>query len=248
MDAFRIMTYNVRGLRDDVSVLARVVRAADPDVLCVQESPRLLRWRSRCARLARECGLTYVAGGGTSAGAVVLASLRARVRGTDEALLSASARLHRRGYATAILERQDVRVRVTSLHLGLDADERRRHVAELLAALPPDDALEADVVAGDLNEAPGAPAWTALAEAGFADLAGASPRPTFPAHRPRVRLDTVLARPRPATDVVADVPAELAEWAAPSAAERATDHLPVVVDLPLEAAVQTSMSSTRIGR
>jgi endonuclease/exonuclease/phosphatase family metal-dependent hydrolase len=247
MDAFRVMTYNVRGLKDDAAVLARVVRAADPDVLCVQESPRLLRWRSRCARLARECGLTYVTGGGTSGGTVVLAHLRVKVRSSEAALLSESPRLHRRGWASAVLERQGTSVRVTSIHLGLDAEERQRHVRELLAALPPEEALAADVVAGDLNEPPGAPAWSALVDAGFVDLAGAPARPTFPAHRPRVRLDSVLARPRPVGDATADVPAELADWAAPATVDRATDHLPVLVDLPLEPAAQTEPSA-RIGR
>ena len=248
MDAFRIMTYNVRGLKDDVSVLARVVRAADPDVLCVQEAPQLLRWRSRCARLARECGLTYVTGGGTSAGTLVLASLRVRVRGTHEALLSATPRLHRRGYATAVVEQRDLRLRVTSVHLGLDSAERRRHVGEILHALPEDGALGADLVAGDLNEAPGAPAWAALVEAGFADLAATGARATFPARRPEHRIDAVLARPRPVADVVADVPEDLGAWAAPASPERATDHLPVVVDLPFEAVGQTSTSSAPIGR
>ena len=72
-------------------------------------------------------------------------------------------------------------------------------------------------------------------------------RPTFPAHRPRVRLDSVLARPRPAGDATADVPAEVADWAAAATVDRATDHLPVLVDLPLEPAAQTEPSA-RIGR
>jgi endonuclease/exonuclease/phosphatase family metal-dependent hydrolase len=245
MDAFRVMTYNVRGLQDDLATLARVVRAADPDVLCVQESPLLWRWRSRCARLARTCGLTYVSGGGTSAGTVVLANLRVRVDRTGAELLSGSPRLHRRGFASAVLERQDVRMRVTSIHLGLDQDERRRHAGELLAALRPDGDLAYDVVAGDLNEAPGSPAWALLIEAGFTDLVGPGARPTFPARRPQHRIDAVLARPRPDGMVGADVPVELGAWAAPNPVEAATDHLPVVADLPLVWAGQSSPSARR---
>ena len=59
----RVLSYNVRGLRDDRQALAEVVRAADPDVVCVQEAPRFLRWRSTCAALARTSGLVVVGGG-----------------------------------------------------------------------------------------------------------------------------------------------------------------------------------------
>ena len=224
-----------------------MVRAADPDVLCVQESPHGFRWRSRCARLARECGLTYVAGGGTSGGTAILAHLRTQVASTGAALLSHTSGLHQRGHAWAVLERLGTRVRVTSVHLGLDGHERRRHVGEILSGLAAAEDVAFDVIACDLNEAPGAPAWAALVDAGYADLGGAGAALTFPARRPEHRIDTVLARPRPAADVVADVPAEVAEWAAPSTVDQATDHLPVAVDLPLVPAGQTSPSA-RIGR
>lgn len=36
----RVVSYNVRGLADDVAAAAEVVRALDPDVLLLQEVPR----------------------------------------------------------------------------------------------------------------------------------------------------------------------------------------------------------------
>ena len=87
---FRILSWNVHGLRDDRAVLSRVVRDLDPDVVCVQESPKYLRWRAKCAALARGCGQLYVAGGGTTGGSALLGSLRVDVKGATEVACRAS--------------------------------------------------------------------------------------------------------------------------------------------------------------
>jgi endonuclease/exonuclease/phosphatase family metal-dependent hydrolase len=50
MSTLRLLSYNVRSLRDDASAVARVIRAAEPDLVCIQEAPRLFRWRSPCYR------------------------------------------------------------------------------------------------------------------------------------------------------------------------------------------------------
>ena len=55
----RVMSYNIRSLRDDSAAVVRVIRAADPDVVCVQEAPRFLFWRRKCARLARDVGMRF---------------------------------------------------------------------------------------------------------------------------------------------------------------------------------------------
>jgi endonuclease/exonuclease/phosphatase family metal-dependent hydrolase len=84
----RVLSYNVRGLRDDRAALADVVRSVDPDVVCVQEAPKYLRWRSKCASLAREWGLLYVAGGGSTGGTALFAHLR--VDGSSAGPIAAS--------------------------------------------------------------------------------------------------------------------------------------------------------------
>ena len=58
----RVLSWNLHGLRDDTVALAEVVRRLDPDVMCVQEAPKYLRWRAKTASLARDCGLFYVTG------------------------------------------------------------------------------------------------------------------------------------------------------------------------------------------
>jgi endonuclease/exonuclease/phosphatase family metal-dependent hydrolase len=51
----------------------------------------------------------------------------------------------------------------------------------------------AAVLAGDLNEPPGGPAWQALAD--VVHDPGAGSAPTFSARHPRRRIDAVLAAP-----------------------------------------------------
>ncbi|MGW5447772.1 endonuclease/exonuclease/phosphatase family protein [Streptomyces asiaticus] len=99
----RVLSYNIRSMRDDREALARVIRACAPDVVCVQEAPRFFRWRKAAAWLARETGLVYTTGGATAAGPMILTSLRAHVERAEDTLLPRVPGLHRRGFATAVL-------------------------------------------------------------------------------------------------------------------------------------------------
>lgn len=158
-DHIRVMSYNVRSLRDDRDALVRVVRHCAPDVLCVQEAPRLLRRRHAIAALARECGLVVITSGDTATGSVLLGTLRVSVRRTVEVALP-----HRRGLAAAVLALGDAEFAVAGTQLGLDAGERVAEVdliLERLAGL----GTEHRVLAGDFGEAPGRPGWDRLAGA-----------------------------------------------------------------------------------
>ena len=99
----RVLSYNVRGLRDDRAALAEVVRAADPDVVCVQEAPKYLRWRAKCAALAREWGLLYVAGGGSTGGTALFVHLRVDVDEPRGGALSRQFGWPDRGVASAVV-------------------------------------------------------------------------------------------------------------------------------------------------
>src|SRR3712207_1175105 len=110
----RVLTYNVRSLRDDGHAVARVIRACEPDVVCVQEAPRFLRWRSRCAALARESGLVVVTGGRTAGGLLLLAHLRLPLRAAHAVLLSKAPRLHQRGVAIGVFDVGGTAVTVAS--------------------------------------------------------------------------------------------------------------------------------------
>jgi len=221
----RVMTYNVRSLREGRQRVAAVIRACAPDVVCIQEAPRFVRWRSKCAALARESHLVVVTGGRTAGATLLLAAVRTRVRRREDLLLTRTPGLHQRGLAMAVLEAGGARLGVASMHLGLSEAERERHLGEVLGHLHRLDAQQL-VLAGDLNECPERPRWQALA-ARLRDAHAVAPSggsPTFPARGPRHRIDGVFASG--GVEVLrCGVPEDV-----PGLAE-ASDHLPVVADL-----------------
>ncbi|MBC2878785.1 MULTISPECIES: endonuclease/exonuclease/phosphatase family protein [Streptomyces] len=149
----RVLSYNIRSMRDDVGALARVIRACAPDVVCVQEAPRFFRWRKAAARLARASGLVYVTGGATASGPMILSTLRPHVEHAEDVLLPRTPGLHQRGLATAVLRFGRARLGVVSCHLSIRDEERYaqgRLLLERVAAL----GVPHAVVAGDLNDRP----------------------------------------------------------------------------------------------
>ena len=221
----RVLTYNVRSLRDGLPEVAAVIRACQADVACIQEAPRFLRSRVRCAALAREAGL-YVVTGGRSAGAMLLlASLRMRVRHHEDVLLERTPRLHQRGLAMAVLEVSGVRLAVASMHLSLDDAERMRQVDEVAGHLRRLDAPHR-ILAGDVNEPPDRQRWQALTTH-LRDAYALAPwggENTFPAAAPSSRIDGVFVSQGVQVQrcgVPQDVPG----------VATASDHLPVVADL-----------------
>lgn len=224
----RVATYNVRSLRDSVPALVRVIRAARPDVLCLQEAPRFARWRQRRAALAAAAGMT-VAAGRRRGGMAVLAGPGVRLLHAEGRLLRREPRLERRAVAIAVVEARGLRLAVASLHLDLRADARLRHAREALALVEAV-ALRygaAIVAAGDLNERPGGEAFRFLAER-LTDCYRAAPRGsgmTFPARAPNARIDAIFAGPGLVALSCGGVSADPADLAV------ATDHLPVVAEI-----------------
>jgi endonuclease/exonuclease/phosphatase family metal-dependent hydrolase len=225
----RVLSYNVRSMRDDRAAVARVIRSARPDVVCIQEAPRLLRWRSKCAALARTSGLVVV-GGGRSAGAnLILSTLAVDVLATADVRFSADPGMHRRGTSIAVLSRGGAPFAVAGTHLDLKPEPRLRHVAELHAAI--EQHVPADVpviVAGDINDHPGSAVWSALAEH-WVDAYTAGPPPvpfTSPAREPRQTIDGIFVDPRLRINAI-----EVIEH--PDAAA-ASDHLPVLVEVEVD--------------
>ena len=182
----RVLTWNVRSLRDDAAGVAALIRRIAPDVAFVQEAPRLWRWRSKCARLARESGLVVVTGGRPAAGNLLLCSMRMRVVSSHDLLLPKRPRLHRRGAAVAVLELEGVQLSVLGTHLDLDPTARLGSALRLRESTY-------DVIGADVNEGLGGPAWAALSR-GLADVA-ASLGPTFSVADPRRRIDALFVAP-----------------------------------------------------
>lgn len=218
----RVVTYNVRGLRDDGAAVARVLRDLDPDVAFVQELPKVVLWRGRAASFARRADLLYAAGGGTTGGTALFTAVRVDLREVQEHRLRRTPGLSRRGLVLARLEKDGVAFAAGSLHLGLDAGERARHLTDL-TGLVNRLGLATTVLGGDLNEASSATTWTRLASQ-YTDAGAADSTPTFPVDDPRERIDGIFVRGADVTSYrVVDTPD----------ARVASNHFPVVAELTL---------------
>lgn len=211
----RVVSWNVRSLRDDAAGVAAVLASLAPDVALLQEAPRLLGSGRVNRRLARRSGLARAAGGAAASGNLLLVSPRLRVVEAHAVRLPRRRGLHRRGVVLGVLELAGARLAVTGTHLDLESAARLDSARRVRAALPDRYPL---VLAADVNEEPDGPAWAALSE-GLVDAA-ADCGPTFPLREPRRRIDGIFLDPRlEAVAVQVPRPAPV------------TDHLPIVVDL-----------------
>ncbi|WP_019877682.1 endonuclease/exonuclease/phosphatase family protein [Sporichthya polymorpha] len=235
----RVVSYNVRSLRDDADAVAAILRGLAPDLVCVQEAPRFLFSARTCRALAAAAGLSVLAGGRSAAGNLLLGGPRVRLVSASRVRLPRSGRRHRRALALAVVEvgrnadpaDGGARLLLGGTHLSLDPLEREQQTRRVLAHLETADAPHR-VLGADVNDVPGSRVWTLLTgplRDAWA-LAPTGGELTFPARGPNRRIDALLVSPGVAVRA-AGVPADLA--ADPAAA---TDHLPVLaeLELPLE--------------
>ncbi|GGO09200.1 hypothetical protein GCM10010116_18610 [Microbispora rosea subsp. aerata] len=236
----RVATYNIRGLKDDRRALVRVIRALRPDVLCLQEVPRLPGWRRKRRALARAAGLSVAAGGRVGGTAVLIAPAVRLLHGRGHRLRW-FAGLEWRSVALAVVEKDHERYAVCSAHLDLVAGARLSHAAEIVPLLERAARAfgAAPVLAGDLNETPGSPVWRLLATRYTDCLTTArttAPRTgvdaddaraiaTYPSRDPRVRIDAIFADPRLAVVSYGGADAPAGDLAL------ASDHLPVAAEI-----------------
>lgn len=221
----RILVANVHQLRAGVGPVAAAIGPLRPDVALLNETGP----RRRLRALGRELGMQVAPD--------PVSPLRRRVR---NAVLARPPwrvlehRLHRfadvrrplnpRGALLALVEGPPGRLSVCCLHLGLHPLERLHAVREVLGFELPDPA----VVGGDLNELPDGRAVRLLGRR-LRDawaIAGEGEGATFPAGSPRARIDYLFVSDGPVVER-AFVPAG-------ERFRRASDHLPLVVDLALE--------------
>lgn len=223
----RVLTYNLHSLRDDAGEAARVIRGARPDVACLQEAPRFVRWRAKRSRLLRSAGLRQAVGE-RRAGLAIAVDPCVRVVHTGYRLLSPIPGLHRRGLALAVLDVRGARLVAACVHLDLATAPRSSHAAEILRTVDEIGSNEsardaAIVLAGDMNEVPGEPAWAAFVGR-FIDAFAVAPSGAGETYGSR-RIDAIFVSP--AVRVLAAGVPEPRTWRY----EAASDHRPVVADL-----------------
>ncbi|HZE51561.1 MAG TPA: endonuclease/exonuclease/phosphatase family protein [Jatrophihabitantaceae bacterium] len=226
MTVLRLLTYNVRSLRDDDAAVARVIRAANPHVACIQEAPRFFRWRSKCAGLARRSGMVLVTGGRDAGANLVLSTLGVDVVSTRDVLLSRNRGYHQRGVAMAVLRLDGVEFAVVGTHL--DGASQVHQIGELHRALdtfaPPG---RPAIVAGDINASPTMPGWQELAARGSDAFAVAGTGDGFTSNV------TALTRRIDGIFPGAGITVLSAQTIDTPDVRIASDHLPVLAELEL---------------
>ncbi len=224
----RVVSWNIRDLSGDPLAVQAVLRHLAPDVLCLQEAPRRPGSALRIGALARSTGLRHVVGGRGSGGTALLVG-PAVTAGSARAVRFPVAHWYTRtrGAVLARLRTPSLELAVACVHLPLGPADRVDHAHRVLAELDAARSVAGGslptVIAGDLNEPPGAPAWEA-----FAGLVGdPAPHagPTFPARRPGGRIDAVLVSEQVRVLGYGD------GGAPENLVHRASDHWPVLAVL-----------------
>jgi endonuclease/exonuclease/phosphatase family metal-dependent hydrolase len=243
-EEIRVMSYNVRSLRDDQAALARVVKSCEPDILCVQEAPRFFGWRRAARKLASRAGMRVVCGGADASGNLILRSDRTEIEACEVLYLKNRPGLHLRGMALAVAKIGETRLTVGSTHLSLDPQQRLEQAFEVLGHLQriaSEHQTSSKALCGDFNAHPGSPEWHILAD-GMDDAWETSPRGeefSSTAEKPYQRIDAVFVS-RDLQVVGAGVPTHLAMQADMAVA---TDHRPVLAVLRAQTTAPLSGSS-----
>lgn len=159
------------------------MRGLQPDVVCLQEAPRLLAWRLSRLLLAHRAGLRPLTRG-RACGNLLLGGPGVRLVSAGTVRLPYRPGLHRRAvvYARVLVAGRGLVLAGT--HLDLEPVARLDSAARVRAAVPNGPL----VLGADVNDEPGSPPWEILAD-GLTQVGGG---PTFPAAAPRRRIDALL--------------------------------------------------------
>jgi endonuclease/exonuclease/phosphatase family metal-dependent hydrolase len=232
----RILTWNIHGgigsdRRYDLMRIIALIRRHEPDIVALQEvdsrghDPHNLPIAALKSSLGSHAAeaKTIVAEDGHYGHVLISRWPMEHVQLHD---LSIGRREPRCAIEAVIRPPQGL-FRVVATHLGLGLGERRRQIARLVDLAGRHHEPEGCIMLGDFNDWHGEvrraltglmPAWSLLR--------------TFPARRPIFKFDRIFCRP----------PGALGRcWSDPEAG-RASDHLPVIAELQLEALADQSSS------
>lgn len=231
MSSFRIATWNIRkciGLdrRRDPGRVLRVIAGLQADIVVLQEADRRLPPRPAALPpdlIARETGLTPVAVADTPSlghhGNAILHGPALAVSKVEPLDLPG---LEPRGALVVDIRRGSAEVSLAAVHLGLTRGFRLKQLEAVAARLQVRPSRHA-LIAGDFNEWSPVRALTPLAE-GYEVH---SPGPTFHSARPIAPLDRIAVTP--------GLRVRRVEVVQTPDTRMASDHLPVVAEIEVEA-------------
>jgi endonuclease/exonuclease/phosphatase family metal-dependent hydrolase len=238
----RVMTYNVHACKGRDGVIsprriAGVIASAAPDVVALQELD-VGRVRSgkldQAELIARELGMRFHFSPAMRVleeayGDAILTALPMRlVRVGPLPAIRFPVRLEPRGALWTEIRLGQTRLQMMVTHLGLVRRERRLQADTLCGAdwLGNPDCCDPAILAGDFNFLSRSRAYTHIVSR-LQDAQRLVPPTrhdaTFPARRPRFRIDYVFVSP--------GIQADRVETIKTPATQLASDHLPLVADL-----------------
>ncbi len=233
----RILSWNICELRGDLGALVAAIGDIAPDILLVQEAPRLVLPQTRLDWFARRIGRRILVGGRFGRGLAILATdeiarqlVHAGMHRVSQRITDGKSTYPRGVAAVRLSTGRGSELLVSCIHFALQEDNRiahARHVQELVRG-----AGAPVVIGGDLNEVGSGAARTLLAQVAW-DTGDDARGGTFPALRPQRRIDALYA-----TDDVRVLEARPLTESASVPAERfreASDHLPVLLEIEVPA-------------
>lgn len=233
----RILSWNICELRGDLGALVAAIGDIAPDILLVQEAPRLVLPQTRLDWFARRIGRRVLVGGRFGRGLAILATdevarqlVRSGMHRVSQRITDGKSTYPRGVAAVRLSTGPGAELVVSCIHFALQEDNRivhARHVQELVRG-----AGAPVVVGGDLNEVGSGAARTLLGQAAR-DTGDDAHGGTFPARRPQRRIDALYATPD-----VGVLGARTLTESASVPAERfreASDHLPVLLEIEVPA-------------
>ncbi|WP_375475021.1 hypothetical protein [uncultured Jatrophihabitans sp.] len=160
----RLLSVDARAVDERGVGFAQLIESAGADVACIHGAPHLLRWRSKCAAIARRSGLVVVGGGRLAGGNLLLSALGVDELDYQDLRLPGGTRLGPAGAALGVLRvaGRDVVVAATTL-LGTVPQRvaQARHLQDALARLTADTPPAVVSVRG--VDRPGTATWASVA-------------------------------------------------------------------------------------
>jgi len=222
---FRVLVYNVHGFRSGANDVAATVADARPDIALINECGSYRNLRRFADALEMRATSTPLPRLRRAARNAILVRRPWQVVASRTLTLPRAAK---RAYPRAVLAAQlrggnGTLLNVICVHLGLLPGEREAHAGRILDTVT--QTAGPLLIGGDLNERPNQPAAVALGTRLWDTWirVGPSTGETFPASEPEARIDYLFASE--------DLTALRAVVLGSRAAQSASDHLPLVVDL-----------------